>query len=393
VKRVLAIAPDVPYPDDYGGAKDMWQRFQVLHEHGHRLSLIATYKRPARRAAFEESSQSRIFEDVLLFPSSRWRGLATIRPYAVGSRRLRSAQVEQAAARFGARAFDAVEIEGLQAIDTFLGLRRRLRYGKALVRPFNRESAYQLNQARSESRLIRRALLRVDAARYHLLERFGGWKRVVDTVLFISGEEIGHPSFADVKRRVLVRPVIPARPPPALVNDFARREDLLLYVGNLELADNRAAVRLAYRSLRELLDRHHWRFALCGRAANGDILPELRSDPRVSCAFNVTAEELERFYARAKVFACFSENRAGAKLKLFEPILAGVPVVANDKAVAGSGLASAVLLWDQGNAASREALVDLMTSAERWQAFRLAAYREWHAQNESATDEYLRAFD
>jgi len=94
VKRILVIAPDVPYPDDYGGAKDMWQRFQVLHEHGYRLSLVATYKRTARRAAFEESSQSRIFEDVLLFPSSRWRGLATVRPYAVGSRRLSATQVE-----------------------------------------------------------------------------------------------------------------------------------------------------------------------------------------------------------------------------------------------------------------------------------------------------------
>ena len=177
------------------------------------------------------------------------------------------------------------------------------------------------------------------------------------------------------------------------MNDFARRENLLLYVGNLELADNRAAVRLAYRSLRELLNRHDWRFALCGRADDAGILPDLRSDPRVSCAFNLTADELDRYYARAKVFACFSENRAGAKLKLFEPILAGAPVVANDKAVAGSGLASAVLLWDQSNAASRERLVDLMTSAECWQAFRVAAYREWSTQNESATAAYLRAFD
>ncbi len=393
MKNVLVIAPDVPYPDDYGGARDMWQRLQVLREHGHRLSLIAAYKQEPRRAAFDASPQSKIFEDVLLFPSSRWRGVATLHPYAVGSRRLRPAQIEQAAARFGTPAFDVVEIEGLQALGTFLSLRRRLRYGKALVRPFNRESAYQFNQARSELRVLWRALLRADACRFYLFERFGGWKRAVDTILFISAEEIQHPSFADVKTRVLVRPPVPARPPPAFVNDFARRENLLLYVGNLELADNRAAVRLAYRELRGLLHRHDWRFAVCGRSDDAGILRDLRADPRVTCAFNLTAEELERYYARAKVFTCFSENRAGAKLKIFEPILAGLPVVANDNAVAGSALRQAILLFDHGSAEARRTLVDLLGSAPRWHEFRVAAYQAWDRQNESATAEYLKAFD
>jgi hypothetical protein len=393
VKNLLVIAPDVPYPDDYGGAKDTWQRLQILHEHGHNLSLIAVYKDESRRAAFEVSPQSKIFEDVVLFRSTRWRGVATLCPYAVGSRRLGPAQVAQAAARFGTTAFDDVEIEGLQAVGTFLSVRRRLRYGKALVRPFNRESAYQFNQARSEPRLLQRTLLRGDACRFYLFERFGGWKRTVDGILFISGEEIDHPSFADVRTRALVRPPIPARSSPAFVNDFARRENTLLYVGNLKLADNRAAVRLAYRELRELLTRHDWRFAVCGHSDDAAILRDIRGDPRVTCAFNLTAEELERRYARAKVFTCFSENRAGAKLKLFEPILAGLPVVANDNAVAGSALRSAVLMFDHGNAEAQRTLEDLLSDASRWQEFRVAAYGAWQRQNESAIAEYLRAFE
>jgi glycosyltransferase involved in cell wall biosynthesis len=185
---------------------------------------------------------------------------------------------------------------------------------------------------------------------------------------------------------------MPARPLPAFVNDFARRENMLLYVGNLELADNRAAVRLAYRELRELLHRHDWRFAVCGRSDDAGILRDLRSDPRVACAFNLTAEELERYYARAKVFTCFSENRAGAKLKLLEPILAGLPVVANDNAVAGSALRQAVLMFDHGSTEARRTLVDLLTSAPRWHDFRVAAYETWNRQNEAATAEYLKAF-
>jgi hypothetical protein len=393
VKNLLVIAPDVPYPDDYGGAKDMWQRLQVLHEHGHGLSLIAVYKDELRRAAFETSPESKIFKDIVLFRSIRWRGVATLYPYAVGSRRLGAAQIEEAASRFGTTAFDAVEIEGLQGVGTFLSVRRRLRYGKALVRPFNCESAYQFNQARSEPRLLPRILLRGDACRFHLFERFGGWKRAVDAILFISGEEIDHPSFADVKTRILVRPPAPVRPAPVFVDDVAQRENTLLYVGNLKLADNRAAVRLVYRELRELLHRHDWRFVVCGHSDDLDILRDLRSDPRVTCAFNLAAGELEQRYARAKVFTCFSENRAGAKLKLFGPILAGLPVVANDNAVAGSALRSAVLMFDHGRTEARRTLESLLTNASRWQEFRVAAYAAWQRQNESATAEYLKAFD
>ncbi len=392
-KNVLIIAPDVPYPDDYGGAKDVWQRLRVLDQHGHALSLLATFKDERRRAAFEASPESKTFREIALFRSSPWRGLASVYPYTVGSRRFTAAQVEQVAARFGQAAFDAIEIEGLQALGTFLTVRGRLRYRKALVRSLNRESGYLFNLARSEANPLKRAFLRYDACKFYLFERFGGWKQAVDAVLFISSEEIEHPNFADVKRRALVRPSFPAGRPPAFVNDFASRDNMLLYVGNLKLADNRAAVLVAYRELRELLHQHDWRFAVCGRSDDAGILPELRDDPRVTCTFNLTPDELEAFYGRAKVFACFSENRAGVKLKLFESIQAGLPVVANDKAMAGSGLASAALMFSRGDATARETLVDLLTSAERWQEFRIAAYRVWHAVNESATAEYLKAFD
>jgi hypothetical protein len=61
--------------------------------------------------------------------------------------------------------------------------------------------------------------------------------------------------------------------------------------------------------------------------------------------------------------------------------------------MAGSGLASAALMFSRGDATAQETLVSLLTSAERWQEFRIAAYRVWHAVNESVTAEYLKAVD
>jgi hypothetical protein len=393
VGHVLVVALDVPYPDDYGGAKDTWRRVRLLARHGYALSLVATYKDERRRATFESSPESRVFRRFALVRSRPWRGVASLYPYAVGSRTLSAARAAQVVAALGRTTFDVVEIEGLQALGTFLSLRSRLRYRKALLRPFNRESAYQLNQASSEPRALKRALLRSDAGRFYLFERFGRWRRAVDATLFISSDEIDHPNFTGLKCRMLVPP--PALPdgPPSLASDFALRDDLLLYVGNLRLADNRAAAVAAHRELRHLLNRHGWRLAVCGRSDDPEILGELRADPRVTCRFNLTAAELSALYARAKMFVCFSENRAGAKLKLWEAIQEGVPVLANENAVAGSSLASAVLLYRRGDPTAERALVELMTSAERWQAFRASAYETWRDVNERATAEYLRAFE
>lgn len=391
-KQVLIVAPDVPYPDDYGGARDMWHRIRLLADRGHALSLIATYRDEERRAAFESAPESATFRRRALFPIRPWRGVATPLPYAVGSRLL--ARPAVAAVGFDGTTFDVVEIEGLQAVGTFLQIRRGLSYRRALVRLFNRESAFQLNQARSEPRFLRRTLLAADAGRFFMFERFGRWKRAVDAGLFISRDELDHPNFAGIARRVLVAPPVPVDGPPALPDDFARREDLLLYVGNLRLPDNRAAVLVAHRELRDLLRRHDWRLTVCGRSDDPGALAELRDDPRVRLAFNVTADELERLYARAKVFVGFSENGAGAKLKLLEPLQRGIPIVATRDAVAGSDLGPAVVLWtDGGGGEPRRTLVELMTVAERWQTFRVAAYRLWREANARATAEYLRAVE
>jgi len=393
LRHVLVIALDVPFPDDYGGAKDTWRRIQLLARRGHVLSLVATYKDEGRRAAFEASPAMKVFERAVLARSSWWRGVVSLSPYAVGSRMLSSTRAGEVVGRLGRTTFDVVEVEGLQAIGTFLSLRSRLRFRKALLRPFNLESAYLFNQAASETGALKRAVLRGDACRFYLFERFGRWKRWIDTGLFISSDEVDHPNFAGLERRVLVPPPAPMDGPSALPNDFARRDDLLLYVGNLRLADNRAAAIAAYRELRGLLGRHDWRLAVCGRSDDPGILRELREDARVTCQFNLTAAELSALYARAKVFVCFSENRAGAKLKLWEAIQEGVPVLANENAVAGSSLAPAVLRYSSGDGAAERALVELMTSADRWQAFRASAYQTWRDVNEQAIDDYLRAFD
>jgi len=392
-RHVLIVSLDIPFPDDYGGAKDTWQRIQLLARRGDTLSLVATYKDERRRAAFESSPESGVFRRSVLVRSSWWRGVVSVYPYAVGSRTFSATRAGRVVRELDRSKFDVVEIEGLQALGTFLRLQGRLYYRKALLRAQNRESAYYFNQARSESSILRRLLVRYEACRFYLFERYGGWKRKIDAGLFISSDEVDHPNFAGIKRHMLVPPPAHMDQPPSLENDFARRDDTLLYVGNLRLADNRAAAVSAYRELRGLLRQHDWRFTVCGRAADPDILRELRADPRVTCRFNVTAAELEELYARAKVFVGFSENGAGAKLKLLEAIQQGVPVLANDTAVAGSSLASAVLLYRCGDPVAERALIELMTSAERWQELRVSAHRTWRKVNDRAIAEYLRAFD
>ena len=124
-RQVLIISLDIPFPDDYGGAKDTWQRIQLLARRGDTLSLVATYKDERRRAAFESSPESSVFRRSVLVRSSWWRGVMSVYPYAVGSRTLSATRADRVVRGLDRSKFDVVEIEGLQALGTFLRLRGR----------------------------------------------------------------------------------------------------------------------------------------------------------------------------------------------------------------------------------------------------------------------------
>ncbi len=393
MSTILIISLDTPYPDNYGGTKDIWQRLLLLKRAGHTLHLLACCKDERRHQIFADHERGQaMFASVLVLPTRGLASVLSVYPFGVASRKLKPTQVAVVAKAFGGIAFDAVEIEGLQALLTFQSVRRVIQFKRSYVRAFNRESAYQYNLARAEVKILHKIVYYLDALKFWFFERYGRWAKVVDAILFISSDEIGHRNFRRVRRQLLISPVFAQVAPKALADDFASRDNLFLYVGNLRLKDNEMAARMAFQVLRPMLEQHHWKFMICGLCDDPSLLADLCQHPLVEAQFNVTPQDLALLYRRSKIFACFSTNQAGVKLKLIEALQMGLPIFANHEAVAGSQLENAVILW-RGDPAGVEPMLEAtMQSAKSWQEQRSKGYSQWHELNTASGDNYLQLF-
>jgi glycosyltransferase involved in cell wall biosynthesis len=143
---------------------------------------------------------------------------------------------------------------------------------------------------------------------------------------------------------------------------------MVLSVGAIQLRKNTARLVEAFEKLPE-----DWKLVLAG-AVTGygaeSILERIQASPaqkRICVAGYVSAEELQRLYARAAIFA-FPSLDEGFGIPVLEAMAHGVPVVTSNCSALPEVAGEAALLVDPKNVdAIAAALMDLASSAERRQ--------------------------
>ena len=97
--RILIISFDIPYPDNYGGVKDVWSRILLLTKLGYAVDVVSTYSNPDRLHTFERSSARQTIDLHLAFKRSAIKLISTGIPFAVAHRRLISSAIKTCAAQ------------------------------------------------------------------------------------------------------------------------------------------------------------------------------------------------------------------------------------------------------------------------------------------------------
>ncbi|PYT22849.1 MAG: glycosyltransferase family 1 protein [Acidobacteria bacterium] len=123
------------------------------------------------------------------------------------------------------------------------------------------------------------------------------------------------------------------------------RENLILNVGAIQHRKNIARLVEAFERL-----PRDWKLVLAGSPGFGadDILGRIESSPRrqkIQVLGYVTAEELGKWYARARVFA-FPSLDEGFGMPVLEAMAAGVPVLASNRSALPEVCGDAALLVD-----------------------------------------------
>ena len=185
-----------------------------------------------------------------------------------------------------------------------------------------------------------------EAARYGILERLGPLYRQFDKLWFISQAELRDDRFyGDPEKKCWMPPVImKAAAAEKDLPGFTARDDMALYVGNLDLADNRIAAAEVIHDLEPLLRSGEVELVMAGQCSDAAYARTLEAAaPGVSVKPRPSDAELRDLYNRAKVFFCYAANPGGTKLKLYDAMRHGLPVVANPHGCMGSGLERVVI--------------------------------------------------
>jgi glycosyltransferase involved in cell wall biosynthesis len=345
-KSVLVISPDVPFPDNYGGALDIWKRVVYLKSMGFVVHLVSLYRDESRLREFEASEQ---FKLVDVHVAVKYRPQLSFKmiwyPVAMTIRSIAPTDLEILKRRLLPR-YDYALVENSKNMLAFNDIKNYvgMQCGKVYIRMQNCEWEYYDYMASAETKTWKKLFFTTESIKFKLFEKKLATDKAVDGLLFISERDMNF--YGPRVQKSVVLPVF-LSPTETEVN-FATRKNLLLFIGNLELSDNVAAVEKLYAYLKDWLAVHpDCKLLIAGKNKSG-VNPFSAFDAKnVEVLFNIPHQQKEQLIEDAKVFCSFSMNPAGVKLKTLEGASAGLPILANNNACDGSGLESVVMNIDK----------------------------------------------
>ncbi len=333
MENVLIISLDIPFPDNYGGAKDIWWRVKAL-ERKYNLDLISTYNDESRKTFFLNSEAKSIFSNVVFIKRTGFaRIFLTCLPYAVDSRRIQLKDIDNLSIFFK-KDYHTVIVEGFHSILTFEDIRERLSYKQSVLRVHNLENEYYLNLYKNESNLFKKLYYLQESFKFDYFIKKYDFKKRFDALLFISNTDLVNQLFEPIRNKYFIPPIVDSVYQGKSYND---RKNYFLYVGNLNSSDNVNSVLKIYAILKNIIMKYGFKLIICGRCNNPKRFSSILGDKNVILKLNVGFDELNELYVTSKIFFIYSENPSGVKLKLIEALSYALPVLSNTNGVIGSG--------------------------------------------------------
>lgn len=345
-KSVLVVSPDVPFPDNYGGAIDIWKRILYLKGMGFLIHLVSLYRDESRLKEFEGSPQ---FNMVDVHLPIKYRSHFSLKmfwyPVAMTIRSIASADLQRLKRELYPR-YDYALVENSKTMLAFSDIQKYMdmQFDKVYVRMQNCEWEYYEYMAGAEPGLLKKLFFINESIKFKNFEKKMASNDLIDGLLFISDRDMNFYGFSAKKTAVL--PVFLS--PKEKELNYATKTNLLLFIGNLELSDNVAAVEKLYAYLKDwLIINPDCKLVIAGKNKSGINHFSSFDAKNVEVIFNIAHDEKEKLIEDSKVFCSFSMNPAGVKLKTLEGAAAGLPILANNNACDGSGLEDIVMNIDK----------------------------------------------
>ncbi len=299
----------VPYPPDYGGAIDVWNRVKALKRAGIRIYLHCFVYGPFKQ---HDEIKEETFE-VSYYPRLSWQAIMSPgQPYIVSSRRnpLLLSRLLQ----------DQLPIlfEGIHTTGFVNDLKNR----KRLLRAHNIEHKYY-NELASDSQRFQYLFFQRESLALHRYEcnQAGSF----DTVFSISPEDQAW--YQSREANTVMLPVFHGL---NKVTSLEGRGEYLLYQGDLSIESNQQALTDLLKTLKAY---PAYNMVVAGRSGERVFEEKLTKYPKLTREVNVTESRMAELVQNAQVIIVHSRHSSGMKVKLFPALYNGRFVIANENSL------------------------------------------------------------
>jgi hypothetical protein len=338
------IAFNIPYPADYGGAIDVFEKIKALHAEGAQIHLHCfSYNRPPAQELEQYCASVRYY-----LRKTGLRGLSASLPHIVYSRR------DQSLLHNLSQDDYPILAEGMHS--TFhlfkdpLGpaLTQRWPERKVFIRTHNLEADYYRRLAENETSLLRKVYFQMESQRLKKWESkvaASGIPLLAITPAdaaqyrYMGGNASWLPAFAHQGAGGGPDGQNNGGGPDGQ-NNGSRPEgtgDYILYHGDLSIKENEQA-------LRWLLTEVHGKgvtslaWIVAGRSPSKALKQWLQSQGKVRLESNPSEGRMEELIRNAHIHLIHSTNPSGIKIKLLHAVQKGRHVIVQKELLTGTGL-------------------------------------------------------
>lgn len=315
-KRLHIVCHDIPWPADYGGVVDIFNKIRALHTAGIRIRLHCFQygDKPVANLLNEFCEEVHYYTRI-----TGWKGISLRNPYIVKSRAnpqlLKNLCQDE----------EPVLLEGIHCTAFLSSLLRQNR--KVILRQHNVESVYYSQLFRYERNLFRKIYFLNESIFLNKYE-----KRMPEN-LSVCSVSIRDALYAtEVFGWQQVR-YLPVFVPFNEITCTEGRGHYCLYHGNLSVAENEQAARWL---IKKVFSKLSIPLIIAGRDPSPALQRLISKNKRVQLVVNPSESEMEKLIADAHIHVLPAFNKTGVKLKLIHALFKGRHCVVNPDAVTDS---------------------------------------------------------
>lgn len=311
----------VPFPANYGGAIDIWNRIRALHQEGVKIMLhcfvYGTFK--------PHDAIKEVVSEVHYYPRISWPALLSPgQPYIVASRK-NPMLLKRLKSHLAPVLFEGIHTTGFAD---------ELRGRKLFLRAHNIEHQYYAQLAQESQRFQYLFFQREALA----LERYeNNNAKTFDSIFAISKQD--NDWFGAKGSTCTYLPVFHGF---SKANLPESRGKYLLYQGDLSIEINQKSL---LEVLKNIPPGDRYPVIVAGRAGEATFEQKLLKYPNLMRESNVSTERMAELIRDAQIILIHSRHPSGMKVKLFPALYQGRFIVANENSLTHTDLDKALHIY------------------------------------------------